>query len=389
MFKFITTGESHGKSLTAVVEGLPAGLQIEENLINQDLSRRQMGYGRGTRMQIEKDTVEITSGLRFGRTLGSPVTLVIANRDWPNWQEKMAPFGADTAPKLTNPRPGHADLSGLLKYGHNDVRNILERASARETAARVAAGSLAKQLLKIADIKIFSHVVNIGGISASVPVAADFPAKEAEFTARRDASEVACVDAEAAAKMKTAIDQAKKAGDSLGGVIEIIAANVMPGLGSHVQWDGRLDAKLAAALMSIQAIKGVEIGAGFHYAALPGSLAHDEIFYSSGYYRQTNQAGGIEGGMTNGANIVARAVMKPIPTLLKPLASVDISSKKPVQANTERSDVCAVPAAAVVGEAMLAIVLAGAFLRKFGSDNIEDLKDALAHYLKRIDFCGN
>jgi chorismate synthase len=388
MFKFVTAGESHGQSLTALVEGLPAGLLIDEKLINKNLERRQRGYGRGGRMTIEKDAAEITSGIRFGRTLGSPVTLVILNKDWPNWQETMAVTGKKTGEKLTAPRPGHADLAGVLKYGHNDVRDVLERASARETATRVAAGSLALQFLDTIGIKIFAHVINIGQITISdkLKAPASFSAKAAEFIKKRDCSELFCVDKKAEKKMKLAIDAAREEGDTLGGVIEVIATGVMPGLGSFMQWDERIDSKLAAAFMSIQAVKGVEIGAGFQYASLLGSHAHDEIFYNNtkGYYRETNRAGGIEGGVTNGENIVLRAAMKPIPTLLNPLSTVDIATKKQVLANTERSDICAVPAASVVGEAMMAIVLAGAVLKKFGSDNIDDLKYALKNYLKRI-----
>ncbi|HWR08172.1 chorismate synthase [Sporomusa sp.] len=382
MLRFITAGESHGPALTTVIEGLPAGVPIDIELINRDLSRRQKGFGRGGRMLIEQDKVEITSGVRFGQTLGSPVTLVIHNRDWANWQDRMAPAGPPCGQTVSAPRPGHADLTGVLKYDRQDVRDILERASARETAARVAVGALVKQLLAAAGIQIIAHVTNIGGVNA--------PAVHREFKELQAgvlASELGCLDTNAEAAMKAAILAAKNDGDSLGGIFEVLALGVLPGLGSHVQWDRRLDTKLAAALMSIQAIKGVEIGVGFAYANLPGSKAHDEIYYdvARGYYRQTNNAGGIEGGMSNGEPIVLRAVMKPIPTLMTPLASVDIASKAPIQANTERSDVCAVTAAAVVGEAMAAIVLTEVLLEKFGNDNLADLLSAIRHYRQRLN----
>jgi chorismate synthase len=382
MLRFITAGESHGPALTTVIEGLPAGVPIDIELINRDLSRRQKGFGRGGRMLIEQDKVEITSGVRFGQTLGSPVTLVIHNRDWANWQDRMAPAGPPCGQTVSAPRPGHADLTGVLKYDRQDIRDILERASARETAARVAVGALVKQLLAAAGIQIIAHVTNIGGVNA--------PAVHREFKESQAgvlASELGCLDTNAEAAMKAAILAAKNDGDSLGGIFEVLALGVLPGLGSHVQWDRRLDTKLAAALMSIQAIKGVEIGVGFAYANLPGSKAHDEIYYDAvrGYYRQTNNAGGIEGGMSNGEPIVLRAVMKPIPTLMTPLASVDIASKAPIQANTERSDVCAVTAAAVVGEAMAAIVLTEVLLEKFGNDNLTDLLSAIRHYRQRLN----
>jgi chorismate synthase len=382
MFRFITAGESHGPCLTAVIEGLPAGLKIDVNMINKDLSRRQQGFGRGGRMQIERDRAEILSGIRFGQCLGSPVTLSIKNRDWENWQGKMSPTGEPQGQPVTAPRPGHADLTGILKYQRQDIRDILERASARETAARVAVGALAKQLLAAFSIKIFSHVANIGGVVIDRPTNYDAE-KLAELAA---ASDLGCIDPAAEQKMKEAIAQAKDAGDTLGGVFEVVAAGVMPGLGSHVHWDRRLDTRLSAALMSIPAIKGVEMGEGFGYAALPGSKAHDEIFYSpaKGYYRETNRAGGVEGGMSNGSCIIARAVMKPIPTLMQPLASVDITSKEISRANTERSDVCAVTAAAVVGEAMAAIVLADALIEKFGGDTIAEMITAVADYRQRI-----
>lgn len=381
MLRFITAGESHGPALTTIIEGLPAGVPVDIELINRDLARRQKGFGRGGRMLIEQDKVEITSGIRFGQTLGSPVTMVIHNRDWENWQDRMSPGGLPTGQSVTAPRPGHADLTGVLKYDRQDVRDILERASARETAARVAAGALMKQVLAAVGIRMIAHVTNIGGVNAQA-VSCEY--NELEETVL--ASELGCLDAGAEAHMKAAILEAKNHGDSLGGIFEVLTLGVVPGLGSHVQWDRRLDTRLAAALMSIQAIKGVEVGVGFEYAGLPGSKAHDQIYYDSirGYYRQTNNAGGIEGGMSNGEPIVVRAVMKPIPTLMTPLASVDIVTKAAIQANTERSDVCAVTAASVVGEAMTAIVLTEALLEKFGNDNLTDLLSAISHYRQRL-----
>jgi len=382
MLRFLTAGESHGPGLAAIIEGLPAGLAIDIAGLNRDLARRQQGYGRGGRMNIEKDEAEIISGLRFGRTLGSPLALIIRNRDWANWQDRMSPTGPAAGEPLTAPRPGHADLAGALKYGHADLRNILERASARETAARVAVGAVARQLLAVLGITVAAHVVGIGGVIAGGRQGFTV----AEVACLAAASEFACLDPAAVAAMKTAVDAARQAGDTLGGVFEILAGGVPPGLGSHVQWDRRLDARLAAALMSIPAVKGVEIGQGFAIAGLPGSQAHDEILYTEGrgFFRPTNRAGGLEGGITNGEDIVLRAAMKPIPTIMNPLASVDIATRAAVRAATERSDVCAVPAAAVVGEAMVAIVLADALLEKFGGDHIDDLVAAAAHYRGRL-----
>lgn len=380
MLRFLTAGESHGQSLTAIIEGLPAGLKIDINKINHELSRRQQGYGRGGRMAIEKDKVEILSGVRFGETLGSPIILSITNRDWENWLDRMSVSGPKAGEPVTNARPGHADLTGVLKYDRHDIRDILERASARETAARVAAGSVMKQFLASAcGIDIASHVINIGGVGLNKQV--DFG-----MIKNKKSTETGCVDENTEAAMKAAIDNAKEAGDTLGGIFEVIAINILPGLGSHIQWDRRLDSKLTAALMSIPAIKGVEIGEGFKYAELPGSLAHDEIFYQSGkgFYRMTNHAGGLEGGMSNGENIVVRAVMKPIPTLMTPLQSVNVFTNAEVKANTERSDTCAVAAAAVVGEAMMAIALAEALIEKFGSDNMTDLSMAIENYRTRV-----
>ncbi len=381
MLRFITAGESHGPALTAIIEGLPAGVSIDSEIINSELVRRQQGFGRGGRMLIEKDKAEIVSGVRFGHTLGSPLTLMITNRDWVNWQERMSPFGSPTGQQVTAPRPGHADLPGALKYRRQDIRDILERASARETAARVAGGAVCKQLLAVVGIRVASHIVNIGGVTAAV-----VPKGYEDIIANKVNSELGCIDAKAERKMKEAILEAKEQGDSLGGIFEVVAYGVMPGLGSHVQWDRRLDTRLAGALMSIQAIKGVEFGAGFDCANRLGSLVHDEIYYNSqkGYYRETNNAGGIEGGIANGEAIVIRAAMKPIPTLMKPLLSVDIVSKTPIKANTERSDVCAVTAAAVVGEAMTAYILAEALLDKFGGDTMVEVKSRIAQYWEYI-----
>lgn len=378
--RFLTAGESHGPSLTAILEGIPAGLSLKLENINRDLARRQKGYGRGGRMKIETDTVKILSGVRFGETLGSPLTLSVENRDWQNWQERMAAFGEAHGEKVTAARPGHADLTGVRKYAREDIRDILERASARETAMRVAVGAVAKELLFALGVTVESAVLDIGGVAADA-------AKRETGAAHKVASELNCFDAEAEEHMKEKIRAAKETGDTLGGIFEVRIAGAPLGLGSHIQWDRRLDARFAAAMMSIQAIKGVEIGAGFGYAALPGSEAHDEMFLgeNDSVVRRTNRAGGLEGGMTNGEDIVIRAVMKPIPTLMKPLHSVDIEKKTPVLASKERSDVCAVPAASVVGEAMAAFVLAEAFIEKFDSDNMRDMKADVAAYKKRTE----
>ena len=376
----MTAGESHGPSLTAILEGIPAGLSLKLENINRDLARRQQGYGRGGRMKIETDTVRILSGVRFGETLGSPITLSVENRDWQNWQERMAAFGEAHGEKVTAARPGHADLTGVRKYAREDIRDILERASARETAMRVAVGAVAKELLFALGVTVESAVLDIGGVAADA-------AKRETGAAHKAVSELNCFDAEAEERMKEKIRAAKEAGDTLGGIFEVRIAGAPLGLGSHIQWDRRLDARFAAAMMSIQAIKGVEIGAGFGYAALPGSEAHDEMFLgeNDSVVRRTNRAGGLEGGMTNGEDIVIRAVMKPIPTLMKPLHSVDIEKKTPVLASKERSDVCAVPAASVVGEAMAAFVLAEAFIEKFDSDNMRDMKADVEAYKKRTE----
>lgn len=372
MLTFTTAGESHGKCLIVIVNGFPAGIQLDEFDINAELKRRQGGFGRGGRMQIESDKVCILSGVRKSTTIGSPICLKIENKD-----SKI-----DVLPDVTRPRPGHADLAGIIKYGQKDVRNILERASARETAARVAAGALAKILLARFDIEVLGYVKSIGGISSKKIVK-----NPNEILKNRNKSKVYCLDKLSEAKMVEKIKKAKRDGDSLGGVIEVMAFGVPPGLGSHTQWELRLDGILAGALMSVQGIKGVEIGLGFGFDKKFGSQVHDEIFYSEdrdAFSRTTNNAGGIEGGMTNGEVVIARAVMKPIPTLMKPLRSVDIITKKPKSASTERSDVCAVPAVSVVGEAVMAFGIARCFMEKFGGDSINEVTRNYEGYLKQI-----
>lgn len=384
MLRYLTAGESHGPQLTTIIEGLPSGLKISTANINRDLARRQQGYGRGGRMQIETDTALVLSGVRWGETLGSPVTLAIINRDWENWKEKMSPDAGyrDDSIRVTRPRPGHADLAGAMKYNQRDVRNILERSSARETAVRVAVGSLAKELLRQFGIEICGFVVALGQIKVKRN---DLPVQE--LAAIAAASELFTFDPVADVAMKQHIDTMKQAGDSVGGVVEVVATGVPPGLGSHVQWDRKLDARLAMALMSIQAIKGVEVGAGFATATVPGSSVHDEIHYNvkdGRYYRRTNSAGGIEGGMSNGADIVLRAAMKPIPTLYQPLPTVDLDTREQVAATVERSDVCAVPAASVVAEAVVAIEIAAAFLDKFGGDSIAEIERNYRGYMQYL-----
>jgi chorismate synthase len=381
--KLITAGESHGPGLTCVVEGLPAGLVLDREAIDRDMARRQLGHGRGGRMKIERDRAEVTAGVRHGRTLGGPIAVRIANRDYANWEERMNPWPVEAeVPEVHLPRPGHADLVGTQKYKLPDVRDVLERASARETAARVAGGALAKEFLRALGVTVLSHVVQIGGVRA--------PEREAPLTAADfdgvDDDPVRCLDAEASSAMVEHINVQRKANESIGGVFEVIAFGLVPGLGSHVSWEERLDGRLAGALCSIQAIKGVGLGEGFELAGKPGSQAHDEIFFDEqrGYYRETNHAGGLEGGMTTGDPLVARAAMKPLPTLTQPLRSVDIATKEPAQALRERTDSCTVPAAGVVGEAMVAIVLAGAYRAKFGGDHIDDVAEALQAYERRI-----
>lgn len=390
MIRFLTAGESHGEALTAIVEGMPAGLPVTEDEINVEMARRQMGAGRGGRMKIERDRVHFTSGVRHGKTLGSPITMVIQNLDWENWRQVMAVGPLEEKPvpdrSLTSPRPGHADLAGALKYGHEDLRNVLERSSARETAARVAVGALARRLLDEFGIAIVGHVVEIGGVEA-----AETSLSWQELRERAEASPVRCTDPETANRMIQAIESAKGKGDTLGGVFEIIAFNVPVGLGSYVHWDRRLDGRLAGALMSIQAMKGVEVGLGFETARRLGSQVHDEIVYApgasdpgpaGGYSRLSNNAGGIEGGVSNGQPIVCRVAMKPLSTLMAPKQSVDMSTKEVSKAGVERSDVCSVPSAVVVGEAMVAIEIARAFLEKFGGDSVEEIRRNLTGYLE-------
>ncbi|ADG82591.1 chorismate synthase [Thermincola potens] len=384
MLRFLNAGESHGPALTAIVEGMPAGVPVTEEYINTQLARRQMGYGRGGRMKIERDQVEFTAGVRGGFTLGTPICLVIRNRDYANWEKTMTPSpSADLDERVvTRPRPGHADLAGAIKYNHADIRNVLERASARETATRVAVGALGRRLLEMFGIQIFGHVVQIGSVRAVIP-----PSYE-EVRRLAAASELFCADPEAEQAMKTEIDASKEAGDSLGGIFEVVVTNLPVGLGSFVQWDRKLDGRLAQAVMSIQAVKGVEIGMGFRAATLPGSQVHDEIFYGSGgFYRCTNRAGGLEGGITNGEPLVIRAAMKPIPTLYKPLKSVDLATKEPFAASVERSDTCAVPAAAVVAEAAVAFELARAMIEKFGGDSLAEMQrnyEAYVAYVRQV-----
>jgi chorismate synthase len=380
--RFVTAGESHGPGLTAVVEGLPAGLRLSAEDIDRDLARRQLGHGRGGRMKIEKDRAEVTSGVRHGRTLGTPVSLRIVNLDYANWEERMNPWAVEAeVPEVHLPRPGHADLAGVQKFGFSDVRNVLERASARETAARVAAGALAKVLLRAFGVEVRSHVLQIGAVSA--PERHDLTPASFDGV---DESPVRCLDAEASDAMVAEINAARKANESLGGVFEVCAFGPTPGLGSYASWEERLDGRLAHAVMSIQAMKGVGVGDGFELAGRVGSQAHDEIFWSEerGYHRETNRAGGLEGGMTTGDPLVVRAAMKPLPTLTKPLRSVDIATKEPAQALRERTDSCTVPAAGVVGESMVALVLAAAYREKLGGDHVDDSLAALRAYEERI-----
>ncbi len=372
MLRYLTAGESHGMCLTAILEGMPAGLRLSPTDIDGELKRRQLGYGRGARMtSIEVDRVQILSGVRFGRTLGSPLALQIPNRD----------SSIDKLPVVTRPRPGHADLAGALKYGHEDIRNVLERASARETAARVAVGAVAKRLLKEFGVEIFSHVVRMGGVDAQVD-----RLTPRQIHRRAELSPLRCADPKAEARMIRLVDQAKRAGDTLGGAIEIVALGAPVGLGSHVQWDRKLDGRLAGALMAIQAIKAVEIGAGTQVSRVFGSQLHDQIFYSrgKGFYRRTCRAGGLEGGITVGGPVVVRIHMKPLSTLRKPMMSVDIRTKKPFAATVERSDVSAVPAAGVVGEAVMAFELANAFVEKFGGDSLPEIRRNFNGYMRQI-----
>ncbi len=381
--RFFTAGESHGKGILAFIEGLPANLKVDTEFINYELKRRQKGYGRGGRMKIESDRAEILSGVRFGKTIGSPVTLYIKNRDWENWKEKMSveePEGKEFPP-FKRPRPGHADLSGGIKYNQRDLRNILERASARETSGRVAVGSLCKLFLKEFGIEVGSYVISIGRVEPEIEVE---DLKERHKLAEE--SSVRFPDPSKDEEFIKEIDKAKERGESLGGVFEVFAVGVPPGLGSHIQWDKRIDGRIAQAIMSIQAIKGVEIGLGFESGKKYGSEVHDEIGWEEGkgFFRFSNNLGGTEGGITNGMPIVVRAVMKPIPTLMTPLRSVDIETKEEVKASKERSDVTAVPSASVVAESMLAFVIADALIEKLGGDFLEEMKERYEKYIEHI-----
>jgi chorismate synthase len=387
MLRYLTAGESHGPGLTVIVEGMPAGVPVKAEQVDFWLAERQKGYGRGGRMAIEKDRVRITGGIRSGRTLGSPVSFWVENRDWANWTKIMDPAensGSHVkAVSITRPRPGHADLAGGLKYGLHDLRDVLERASARETTMRVAAGGLALRLLEALGVRLAAHVVSLGGVVSKAK-----PSFE-QLLKKPFESEVRCVDPRAAEAMIRRIKKAKADGDSLGGIFEVRAQGLPPGLGSHVQWDRKADARLGRALMSIQSVKGAEVGMGFASADKPGSQVHDEIGYKArkdrdGYLRYSNNAGGIEGGMTTGEELVLRAAMKPIPTLLKPLRSVDMSDHKAYRAKYERSDVCTVPAGAVVGLCVVAIELADLMLEKFGGDSLSETKRNLSGYLREL-----
>lgn len=384
--RYLTAGETHGPQLTAIIEGLPSNLELDFEALNFQLQRRQKGHGRGRRMQIETDTAQIVGGVRHGRTTGAPVALVVENKDWKHWTSVMnvEPIeGGDEAKRrVFRPRPGHADLNGGLKYNLKDLRNVLERSSARETAARVAVGAIARQLLAKFGIKVAGHVVSIGEVVAATPnLSID------ELIAVTEESPVRVVDKDAEVKMIELIDRMKAEGDTIGGVVECIVTGLPVGLGSHVQWDRKLDGRIAQAVVSINAFKGVEIGIGFNAARIPGSLVHDEILHTTdqGFHRASNRAGGFEGGMTTGEPIVVRGVMKPIPTLYKPLASVDIDTKEPFTAQVERSDACAVPAASVVMEHVVTWEVAKAFLEKFGGDSIEEIQTNLDHYLSQVE----
>jgi chorismate synthase len=376
MFKFTTSGESHGRALVAIVEGMPAGVAVDVEIVNRELERRQWGYGRGGRMKIERDRAEILSGVRHGLTLGSPIALMIENKDWKNWTEVMSAEPREIEPeksrRVKRPRPGHADLAGGQKYGTRDLRDILERASARETAARVACGALARQLLAPFGIEIKSHVVQLGGVP-DAPLEVTWE----RIAAIPDDAPLRCADTEAQARMVAFVDEKRREGDTLGGVFEVVTRGLLPGLGSHTSWEEKLDGRLARAVMSIPAVKGVALGAGIAAAKLPGSLVHDEIGYDDegqSFLRRTNRAGGLEGGITNGEELRVSGFLKPISTLRRALRSVDIDTKAEEAAAFERSDVTAVPAAGVIGEAMVALVLAGAMREKFGGDRLEEMR---------------
>jgi chorismate synthase len=389
--RFTTAGESHGPALVSILEGMPAGLPLLADDVNTELARRQQGYGRGRRMQIEKDTVEFLSGVRAGQTLGSPIAMTIANRDWKNWVEIMdsAPREGDPDPRkraVTRVRPGHADLTGILKYDRDDARDILERASARETTARVAAAAICRKFLAEFDVRIGSHLVHLGGIDAVRP-----DAMPADLNAAADASQLRTLDAAAEQRMIAYIDEIKRAGNTLGGICEVVVDGLPVGLGSHVSWDRKLDGRIGAAIMSIPAVKGVEIGMGFQASRVTGAEVHDEIETTSGrartgnMRRKTNRAGGLEGGMTTGEPLVVRVAMKPISTLMRPLGTVDVATGQPAAATAERSDVTAVPAMGVIAEAMIAIVLADAFLEKFGGDAVAETRRNYDSYLSHLE----
>lgn len=393
MLRFFTTGESHGEALVSVLSGLPAGLSIEQAFVDRELWRRQQGYGRGGRMKIERDTARFLSGVRHGKTIGSPITMLIGNRDWENWQESLPvePGNPEKHKPVKSPRPGHADLAGAIKYDFPDARYVLERASARETAARVALGAVAKSFLRTFDIEVLSHVVALGSVQADT---ADVTWDRLRALNQGEEMLLNCADPLAEQRMKAEVDRATEGRDTLGGIFEIVAHGVMPGLGTYAQWDERLDAQLAAAVMSVQAVKAVEIGSGMAAALAPGSAVHDEIEYAANapessprhtrFTRPTNRAGGIEGGISNGEDIVVRGYLKPIATLRRPLASVSFATREPVKAAYERSDVCVVPAAGVIGEAMVALTLARAALEKFGGDSMKETLRNYRGYLKQL-----
>ena len=388
MLRYFTSGESHGEALVAFLSGLPAGLAVDQEFVDRELWRRQQGYGRGGRMKIERDTAHILSGVRHGKTIGSPIAVMLQNRDWQNWKEALPiePGDPEKHKRVASPRPGHADLAGALKYDFPEARYVLERASARESAARVAIGALAKLLLRELGIEVSSHVMAVGSVSIGEREVAWECIRE---LSRKDEILLSCADPEVEQRMKEEVDKVLRTGDSVGGIFEVVAHNVPPGLGSYVQWDERLDALLAAAVMSLQAVKGVEIGSGIQAAGSPGSAVHDEIGYQreagfAGFTRARNNAGGLEGGVSNGQEIRVRGYLKPISTLRRPLQSVDFASREPVKAAYERSDVCVVPAAGVAGEAMVALTLARCALDKFGGDSIRETKRNFAGYLDQL-----
>ena len=381
-FRFTTAGESHGPGLVTIVEGLPAGLELDRETLDSDMARRQLGFGRGGRMKIETDAVEIRAGVRHGFTMGGPVAALVANRDYKNWDERMNPWPIEAEiPPVTLPRPGHADMVGMWKYKHDDLRPILERASARETAARVAAGAIARAFLTAVGVTVRSHVTQIASVTA--PERPDLEISDFDGV---DDDPVRCLDPEVSARMVEEITTLRKRNESLGGTFEVRVFGLVPGLGSHISWEDRLDGRLAQAICSIQSIKGASIGQAWDVAGRPGSEAHDEIFYSEerGYYRETNHAGGLEGGMTNGMPLSVRAAVKPISTMTKPLRSVDMSTNEPAKAHKERTDSSVVPAAAVVGEAMICLTLVKAYREKFGGDHMDDVLGAIDAYRERI-----